>query len=101
MSLLANMIFSMIFKPFTGEHKFQSLKSEADDDTDIESENLLQNGHVARQGGISNPLIYFTVANVVVLIITASLILSTGTFRTSEKNAILRPISWWCKSSSG
>jgi hypothetical protein len=94
------MIFSRIFKTFNGERKFQNLESEADDDTDIEAENLLRNGHVARQGGISNALIYFTATNVVILIITASSILSTGTFRTSEKNAVLRPISWWCKSNS-
>ncbi|KAF7181872.1 hypothetical protein CNMCM7691_001169 [Aspergillus felis] len=88
-------MFSKIFKAFVGEHKFENLKSEADDDTDIESENLLRNGHVGRKAATSNAWIYFTVANLIILSITAALILSAGNFRTSEKNAVLRPISWW------
>lgn len=95
------MIFSKILKSFVGNYRFQSLNSEADGDTDIESENLLRITHGATKEDISKAWIYFTVANVTILIITASLILSTGTFWTSEKNAVLRPIAWWCKSGSG
>lgn len=94
------MIFSDILKSFVGNYRFQSLNSEADGDTDIESENLLRITHGATKEHISKAWIYFTVANVTILIITASLILSTGTFWTSEKNAVLRPIAWWCKSGS-
>ncbi|KAL4904340.1 hypothetical protein BDW74DRAFT_185646 [Aspergillus multicolor] len=92
-------------------HRFQALKSEAyrgDDDDDHEcivSEALLRTRkrtnrktkRIPSRPALSMSCICLTTANLAMMSITASVFLSAkmqGIGR-SEKNAILRPVSWW------
>ncbi|RDW92911.1 uncharacterized protein DSM5745_00233 [Aspergillus mulundensis] len=93
-------------------HRFQTIKTEtstADDDDDnncTDSEGLLASSSrrtktPARKPALSTTWICLTTANLAMMSITASVFLSaklqgTGSGSgSSEKNAILRPVSWW------
>ncbi|KAF5856322.1 hypothetical protein ETB97_007530 [Aspergillus alliaceus] len=93
---LAKMMLSKLLKPFVQEHKFQSLKPETFDD-DIELEEPLISGNFVREPVFSNTCIFFTIGNLTILSITVSLILGARGRLPAEKNAVLRPVSWWCK----
>ncbi|KAL4783505.1 hypothetical protein BJX76DRAFT_357889 [Aspergillus varians] len=92
------MSLSEMWQSFQREHKFQSLKTESHDgdNDDTDSEGLLRTRKGARRKStFSTPWICFTTANLVILSITISLVLSVGGLAIHKKNAILRPVSWW------
>lgn len=90
--------FSQLWKIFHRETKFHTLKTEAeyDEEDGIESEELLRKRSLAQKPAHSTTWIFLTIANVVIMSITIVVVLSGK--RSFEKNAILRPVSWWCKS---
>jgi hypothetical protein len=91
---------SKLWKLFHREPKFHTLKTDAeyDEEDGIESEELLRKKRsVAQNPSHSTTWIFLTVANVVIMSITIGVVLSGK--RSLEKNSVLRPVSWWCKSS--
>ncbi|RAK73206.1 oxidase ustYa family protein [Aspergillus fijiensis CBS 313.89] len=90
------MVFSKLLRTFRQDFKFQALQTESrdSDEENIESEELL-----TKRSPPQNPSrawIYLTIANALLLSITIGLVLSAkGSFSSEEKNAILRPVSWW------
>jgi hypothetical protein len=95
--IFAKMTLQKVFKPFSKNYKFQTIKSQTYDNTDIESEEPLIKGGLVWKPAVSNAWIYLTIANLVILSITVYLLLHTKLLGVTEKNAVLRPVSWWCK----
>lgn len=100
-TLLANkMGFSELWQYFKRENEFHALETESHcgSEEDVESEKLLTRGRLARKSGHPRAWIYLTIANVIILSITIFLVFTaTRSLPGYEKNAVLRPISWWCK----
>lgn len=92
---------SELWKHFHQEPEFRALKTESHngDEEDIESENLLPKMSLPRKSSRPRAWICLTIANVIILCITIFLVLTTTrSLSGNEKNAVLRPVSWWCKS---
>jgi hypothetical protein len=95
------MRFSNFWKLFHRKPKFYALRSEIDNDEEdgIESKELLEKRTLARKPAHSAAWIFLTITNVVILSINIFLVFSgKNSFSSDQKNAILRPVSWWCKS---
>lgn len=90
------MFLTGFWQPTPRKHRFQAVKTETDDD-EIDSEGLISARKKTGKSAVSIPWICFTTANLVILSITVSLILSVQSTQAHEKNAILRQVSWWCK----
>lgn len=99
---LANkMGLSELWQYFHQEPEFHALETESHegDEEDIESEKLLPRGRLARKSAHPRAWICLTIANVIILSITIFLVfIAMRSLPGNEKNAVLRPISWWCKS---
>lgn len=92
--------FSELWEYFNRENEFHALETESHcgSEEDVEAEKLLKKGRPARKSAHSRAWIYLTLVNVIILSITIFLVLSaTRSLPGQEKNAVLRPISWWCK----
>lgn len=90
---------SGLWRYFNQETEFRAVKTESYDgeEEDNESEKLLRKRGIARKSVHPTACICLTVANVVILSITIFVVfIATGNLSRNEKNAILRPISWWC-----
>ncbi|KAF3384622.1 hypothetical protein F1880_002188 [Penicillium rolfsii] len=89
---------SELWQYFQQETKFHALETDSHcgNEEDIESEKLLTNGRLARKSAHSRAWICLTIANVTILSITILLVLTaTRSLPGNEKNAALRPVSWW------
>lgn len=85
------MFLTGFWQPTPRKHKFQAVKTENDDD-EIDSEGLISARKKTGKSAVSIPWICFTTANLVILSITVSLILSVQSTQAHEKNTILRPV---------
>ena len=95
------MQFFKRWRLFREEPKFHSLRNQSfdGDEGDIESEKLLPKAGLARHLARSNlkPWIYLTIANLIVLSMNIFLaVVTLGAIFSNQKNADLRPVSWWC-----
>jgi hypothetical protein len=99
---LANkMGLSEFWQYFQRETEFHALETDSHygNEEDVESEELLTKGRLARKSALPRAWICLTIANVIILSITIFLVFTaTRSLPSNEKNAVLRPISWWCKS---
>ncbi|KAJ6018703.1 hypothetical protein N7522_000770 [Penicillium canescens] len=92
------MRFSHFWKLFHREPEFYALRSEIDNDEEdrIESKELLKKRTLARKPAHSTAWIFLTITNVVILSINIFLVFSgKRSFSSDQRNAILRPVSWW------
>jgi len=81
---------------FKRDPKFQILPSTSEDDSDIESEELLTSGKYARRATtIPKGWIYLTVVNLTILGINLSLIFCLRWWPLQRKNAALKQFSYW------
>ncbi|KAL4918795.1 hypothetical protein BDW62DRAFT_217421 [Aspergillus aurantiobrunneus] len=89
------MILSNIWPSFQRKYIFQALRTDSSSEDELDSEGLLTVRKNARRQPSPLPWICFTTANLVILSITVSLVLSVRGLQTQERNAVLRPVSWW------
>lgn len=92
---------SELWTHFYQEPEFHALKNESHDgdEEDIESENLLPKMSLSRKSSHLRAWICLTIANVIILCISIFLVMTaTRSLSGNEKNTVLRPVSWWCKS---
>ncbi|PYH42456.1 oxidase ustYa family protein [Aspergillus saccharolyticus JOP 1030-1] len=84
------------FRSLNSGFKFRAVQSKScdDDEEDIESEELLtKRSHPER---LSKAWIYLTIANAIILSSTIAIVIGARSSSwKAEKNALLRPVSWW------
>ncbi|KNG80950.1 hypothetical protein ANOM_011107 [Aspergillus nomiae NRRL 13137] len=91
------MAFSKCSQITRKNYMFQTIKPEAydDDKIDSESETLIVNGKGVAKPRLPHSWIYLTMVNLMILGITVLLLLVWKSESPVERNAVLRPVSWW------